>query len=396
MIAYVSYDGALEPLGRSQVVPYVIGLAASGLPMTLISFEKPRDYGTASRPSAAGRALAAELAAAGVRWLPRRYHKRPTLAATLWDVIAGVATLLRLRLTSDLRVVHARSYVAGLMAWLLKKTTGTAFVFDMRGFWPEERVDGGLWASGSRVYRVVKALEARFLRDADHIVVLTDRARDELQRLGVRRPVTVVPTCVDLERFRPAEALPVGSSFVYTGSLGTVYPLDAMLAFVARARARDARVHLRVVTPAAPVTVEAALPAAGLPASAVSVEAAAHATIPAVLRAASVGLAFYRPGYSRQGTCPTKAGEYLACGVPVVVSAGVGDMDRLVTEHRAGVVVEAFTEAAYERALDELEKLMLDPELAGRCRRLAEGHFSLRAGVDRFVQVHRSLGGHAA
>jgi glycosyltransferase involved in cell wall biosynthesis len=311
-------------------------------------------------------------------------------------VVVGVTALLRLRLTSGLRVVHARSYVAGLMAWLLKKTTGTAFVFDMRGFWPEERVDGGLWASGGRVYRVVKTLEARFLRDADHIVVLTDRARDELRRLGVRRPVTVVPTCVDLERFRPPETPRTGSTFVYTGSLGTVYPLDAMLAFVARAQARDARVRLRVVTPSPPETVKAALPAAGLAANAVSVEAAEHATIPAVLRAASVGLAFYRPGYSRQGTCPTKAGEYLACGVPVVVSAGVGDMDRLVTEHRAGVVVEAFTEAAYERALDELEKLMLDPELAERCRRLAEGHFSLRTGVDRFVELHRSLAGHAA
>ncbi len=396
MIAYVSYDGALEPLGRSQVVPYVIGMARAGLSLTLVSFEKPRDYGRAGTPTAAARALAAELGDAGVRWLPRRYHKRPTLPATLWDVTTGVATLLRLRAAGGLSVVHARGYVAGLMAWLLKKTTGTAFVFDMRGFWPEERVDGGTWSPASRIYRVVKSLEGRFLRDADHIVVLTDCARDTLHRRGVRRPVTVVPTCVDLARFQPVAARVAGLTFVYTGSLGTFYALDAMLAFLGRARARAPRARLRLVTRESAAMVDAAIVAAGLERDAVSIEAAEHRKVPGVLGSASVGLAFYRPGVSHGGRCPTKAGEYLACGLPIVVTSGVGDMDRLVTEHRVGVVVDGLTEGAYERALDELEKLVLEPELSARCRALAESHFSLRGGVDRFVALHRSLGERAA
>jgi glycosyltransferase involved in cell wall biosynthesis len=396
VIAYVSYDGALEPLGRSQVVPYVVGLAAAGLPLTLLSFEKPHDYGTRREPSGAARTLAAELTAARVRWRPLRYHKRPTLPATLWDVATGVAMLLRLRLTGGLRVVHARGYVAGLMAWLLKKTTGTKFVFDMRGFWPEERVDGGLWRAGSRIYRVVKILERRFLRDADRIVVLTDRARLELRRRGVRPPVTVVPTCVDLERFRPAAQAPAAPTLVYAGSLGTVYPLAAMLAFVRRVRAREPRARLLLVSRADRQFVSHALAAAGLDGSGVTVDAADHGRMPAVLAGASVGLAFYRPGPSRQATCPTKVGEYLACGLPVVVTAGVGDMDALIAEHRTGVVIDAFTDAAYERALDELEKLLLEPDLAARCRALAERHFSLRAGVERFVALHRALEGSPA
>ena len=391
MIAYVSYDGALEPLGRSQVVPYVIGLAGSGLPITLISFEKPRDYGTRSEVSATARALAADLIAAGVRWRPLRYHKRPTLPATLWDIGAGVMRLLRLRLTGKLRVVHARGYVAGLMAWLVKKLTGTKFVFDMRGFWPEERVDGGLWRADSRIFRVVKGLERRFLRDADRVVVLTDRARLELRRRGVKPPVTVVPTCVDLERFRPVAPASAARTFVYAGSLGTVYPLDAMLAFMRRVRAREPRARLLIVARTEHDLVSRAVTAARLDPDVVTVEAVEHAAIPAVLGEASVGLAFYRPGFSRQGTCPTKVGEYLACGLPVVVTAGVGDLDTLITDHRTGVVVEAFTDAAYERAIDELEKLLLEPDLAARCRALAERHFALGAGVQRFVALHRGL-----
>lgn len=39
---YVSYDGALDPLGRSQVVPYLEGLAARGWSHDLVTFEKDR------------------------------------------------------------------------------------------------------------------------------------------------------------------------------------------------------------------------------------------------------------------------------------------------------------------------------------------------------------------
>jgi hypothetical protein len=40
-VLYVTYDGLLDPLGSSQVVPYVLGLAARGVEIDVLSFEKP-------------------------------------------------------------------------------------------------------------------------------------------------------------------------------------------------------------------------------------------------------------------------------------------------------------------------------------------------------------------
>ena len=40
-VLYISYDGLLDPLGQSQVVPYVRELARRGVALTVISFEKP-------------------------------------------------------------------------------------------------------------------------------------------------------------------------------------------------------------------------------------------------------------------------------------------------------------------------------------------------------------------
>ena len=43
-VLYLSYDGMTDPLGQSQVLPYIIGLSQEGFQFTLISFEKKDRY----------------------------------------------------------------------------------------------------------------------------------------------------------------------------------------------------------------------------------------------------------------------------------------------------------------------------------------------------------------
>ena len=71
-VLYFSYSGALDPLGSSQVLPYVCGLADLGYRMRLVSFEKVASLKKSGRVHA----LAGELEARGVEWVPLRYHRR--------------------------------------------------------------------------------------------------------------------------------------------------------------------------------------------------------------------------------------------------------------------------------------------------------------------------------
>jgi hypothetical protein len=138
-ILYISYDGMLEPLGQSQVLAYLEPLA-SDYRIHLISFEKPEDFVGAARD-----AMRSRLRAAGIGWHPQLYHRRPSALATAWDIAVGAAVATGLAIRHRLQVVHARSYVAALMALPLKRWLGRKFIFDMRGFWADERVDGGVW-----------------------------------------------------------------------------------------------------------------------------------------------------------------------------------------------------------------------------------------------------------
>ena len=150
-VLYISYTGLLDPLGQSQVLQYVLGLAREHR-MTLLTFEKPAALADAARLAE----VRAQCEAAGVRWHHLRYHNRPNLPATLYDLICGIRAGVRLARECGAQVVHCRSYIAGLMGLAVKRATGAKYIFDMRGFWPDERVDGGIWSKTSLQYRVFK------------------------------------------------------------------------------------------------------------------------------------------------------------------------------------------------------------------------------------------------
>jgi len=391
-VLLISYDGMLEPLGQSQVLPYVRGLAARGAAMTVLSFEKRFDLCSRERVAA----LREELGGRGIRWVALRYHKRPTVLATSWDVLVGLVRAFRIVRAERIELIHARSYVAALIGWLLKRATGVRWLFATIAFWVDERADVGFWRQGSFLYRVGKRLERRFFEEADEITTLTERARRIIEMWpGLAAPrVTAIPTCVDLVRFAPRSGAGLPGEapvFIYTGSVGTYYAFDDALRFVAAARRRWPGARFLALTRQRE-EVAAAVRRAELPLDTVMVASASYADVPRYLEQAHAGLAFYQPGFVRQGTCPTKVGEYLAMGLPAVVNGWVGDMETLVGERRVGAVLPDCTEEAFERALDELETLWADPARAARCRQVAERHFSLERGVERYWEIYRRLG----
>jgi glycosyltransferase involved in cell wall biosynthesis len=394
---YISYDGLLEPLGQSQVLPYVEGLADRGIAFTLLTFEKAADLARADDV----RRLRERLAPRRIRWVALRYHKAPSVPATAWDIICGSLVGAWLAWRTRARVIHVRSYVAGLMGLAARAASGARFVFDMRGFWPEERVEGGLWPPGGRLFRLAKRAERALLRAADAVIVLTEQARRIVAggayraALSPRARVAVIPCCVDLHRFAAPNVwethpLPHGPrTLVYAGSVGTWYMLTEMLDFHRAVRARDPELGFLILNRGDHDVIAAAVAATG--AEGVRVLAATPDEIPGHLRQAWAGLYFIKPVFSKKGASPTKLGEYLAAGLPVVVNAGVGDADEMVAAAGVGVVVERFAREEYLTRWDALEGMATDPGLRGRCRETARRTLALDGGVARYHEVYDEL-----
>ncbi len=380
---YVSYDGALDPLGASQVLPYVRGLAARGVEFTLISFEKPRLWRDELHREAAQEALAS----AGIRWHPLRYHRRPRLPGTLLDLARGSRAIRRELRGGRGQLVHARGDVAMVMARWARLPRHVSLLYDMRGFFSDERVESGSWRRGSLVDRAVRAAEGRNLLRADGLVVLTRRAvRLLAERHPSLPPHRVIPTCVDDAVFRPGQGDRTPDfGLVYSGSVGTWYMLKEMVDFSTVA-SQVVKGRTLWLTPQP----EAVRRAGALQDGAEFRSLAPH-EVPGWLRRARAAFFFIRPTPAKSASCPTKLAEALATGLPVVANRGVGDVDEELEAARVGVLVEGFTKLDYEHAAARLVALLRDPETSVRCRALATRHYGIDIGVARYWSLYSTL-----
>jgi glycosyltransferase involved in cell wall biosynthesis len=390
-ILYISYDGMLEPLGQSQVLAYLEKLAP-GRRIHLISFEKPRDWGDAMRRETVRR----RVAEAGIQWHPLRYHKSPTAPATAYDVAVGTAHAIAIARRHKLRIVHARSYVAALIALAVKRITGAKFLFDMRGFWADERVDGGLWPKGGRLYRTTKALERRFLIAADHVVTLTHASDREIRGFGYLQggppPISVIPTCADLDRFA-IQGPPQREPFTlgYVGSVGTWYLLSEMLECFVTLRELTPNPRLLIVNRDEQDLIRERASSLRIDPTVMEIVAAEHRDVPQHIGRMSAGMALINPVYSKIASAPTKLAEYLGCGVPCLGNSGVGDMAEILEGRHTGVAMSVFGEKPTDFAMRRLLTLTEEPDLQQRCRNVARELFSLDVGVASYAAIYDQL-----
>jgi glycosyltransferase involved in cell wall biosynthesis len=394
-VLYIAYWGASEPLGRSLVLPAVKRLAALGAELTLVTFEKPADLGRREVIEE----IRASLNRHGVRWIPLRYHKRPKVPATAFDLIQGVARGIAVRLRARPDIIHARTFIGGLIGYALASLVRAKLIYHNEGFYPDEQVDSGVWPQGSRPHLIAKALEQRMYARADGIIALSHRAKQvigslpEVQREGT--PIIVVPSCVDLSHFRWEPSKPIIEKdmlrFIYIGSVGKRYILDRVGRFMAVALQEGKRARLRVLTQSEPLLVNSMLSASGLSTDAWSVDSVPYAAMPEQLVTHDAGFFFLTQGISEHGCSPTKIGEYWAVGLPVISTPNVSDTDEIIKRERVGVIVREHSDGAYRRAIGELTSLLGDEELSRRCRRAAETYYALEPACERQVALYNEV-----
>ena len=402
-VLYLSYTGLLEALGQSQVLAYVRGLSADyGHRFQIISYEKPQHWADQTLMQAQH----SQLAAQAIGWHPLRYHQRPTAPATLYDVLRGLPRAVRLVQRHQIQIVHVRSYVPMLIGIALKKLLGVQLIFDMRGLWADERADVGACTRESRQYRTIKALERASLRAADHVVMLTQRVKHELQQQTPLqeqpRPISVIPCCVDTQRFKPNETTrntirakhqwQDKTVLVSSGSLGGWYFTTEMAHLFALWQQHDPTLHLLVLTNSQPSLITEPLSRFGIAPETYTVQAASSAEVPSWLNAADGALMLIQPWYSKIASSPTKQAEYLACGLPIVANAGVGDSDEIISKHHVGVLFRGWDASTLHDTYHEFRTLLDDSTTAARCRHLAETTFDLNHGVVQYHHIYQSLG----
>ena len=403
-ILFISYDGLTDPLGQSQVLPYLSGLRKKGHRISIVSVEKE------SRKSLVPQ-LQARLDAEGIAWKKIAYTKKPPIISTVKDLLKLRSLCEGQCKNEKFDIVHCRSYLPALIGLHLKRKFGIAFLFDMRGFYADERVDGMIWDQDKFIYRTIyryfKKKEKEFLSEADQVISLTEAAKKEIHAwngiAGQPVPVKIIPCCADLSLFRPginhqqiAKDLRLEKfSLVisYAGSLGTWYLLKEMLEFFRQLLITYPEACLLFITPDNPEEIKAEAKKTGLdPERSIRIVNALYKDVPAYLSCSQVSIFFIKPAYSKTASSPTKQAEILGTGLPVICNAGIGDTDSIILDSGAGAVVRSFTNEEYDKVIKQLPELLKIP--SEKIREYAVSRLSLEIAVERYNEVYQRIGNH--
>jgi glycosyltransferase involved in cell wall biosynthesis len=301
--------------------------------------------------------------------------------------------------------------MAALIGLQLKYKYGIKFIFDMRGFWADERVDGKIWNLNNLLHKLIynyfKTKEIEFLSNADYTITLTQRAKTEIygwsQLKGKQIPIQVIPCCVDLDLFswknidlakqeQLKNKLQIKSTdFIvsYLGSIGTWYLLDEMLDFFKCLLEKKINAKFLFITPDEKGIILSKAESKGIPKEKFIIDFANRINVPLYLSLSDISLYFIKPVFSKKASSPTKTGEIMAMGVPIISNSGVGDSDQIFSDSGLGLLVNDFTTDNYNRIINQLDLLLK----ADKNKIIAASHeyFSLKKGTELYYSVYEQL-----
>jgi glycosyltransferase involved in cell wall biosynthesis len=394
-----------DNLGQSQVLPYLAGLSKMPNEITIISCEKDNNF-TRSAVK-----ISNLLNFYKINWTPIKYHSNPPIFSTVFDIFNLIRQAKKLYKINKFDIVHCRSYISAFVGLYLQKKHNVKFVFDMRGFYADERIDGKIWSLNNPLYNIIykyfKRKEKEFLSNANYTISLTEKGKEEIHKWNFIEnqpiPIKVIPCCADMEHFDFSKISiaaimekkselgfnPDDLILSYLGSIGTWYLPDEMMTFFKSMLLKYPIAKFFFISGDDENYIKDKAENAGISRDKIIVKKADRIEVPLFLALSDISIFFIKPVFSKKASSPTKMGEIMSVGKPYICNSGVGDVDRIVNESKTGILINDFSVEEFNIAISKINDILkLKQEYI---REQAEKYYSLKIGIERYNDVYKEL-----
>ena len=324
-----------------------------------------------------------------INWYYFVYHKNPEIIATSYDLLISLLRICLIFFKKKFDLIHIRGYVPMILGLILKRIYSARLLFDTRGFWPDEKLDRAGWHKSSLKYKFFKFAEKTFLNKSDAIVCLTNEAKkiylSQNEDLS-REDMYLVRTCVDTEKFNiklnPKEQ---NLTFGYIGTTDTAYDINKVLNFYYRFN-EVYQSLLYIYTNSDHKFLLDRIPSKFIDSKNIVVKRVHHKGIPNALRSIDIGIFFLKENFSIRASMPTKIGEFLACGIPIVCNQFNQDIKEIINEESGYLLNFDSYDGSHLAEIQKLNKLD-----AIAIRRNALRNFSLNDGAKKYINIYSKI-----
>jgi len=386
---YFTYDGLLDPLGQSQIIPYISAVAVHHS-LTIVSYEKEQ------RSQEQIRLLDSELQVLGIRW--ERLVFRPGKFWAIKRILSGIFLIRKLCKWDNPDFVHLRGMVPAVIYRFSRSRY--PYLYDFRGFALDEWVEMGKIMADSPVHRILRRLDQDAVYHASGLVVLEHYAERLLKKTYnvPDVPFKVIRTCTDVSRYKIREQLPAGSKrdclrFVFLGGARSPYRPDLALRLIKGLLEHGQDCHLDFINERDHSLLREAIDLVSISGDKVRIVACEQQEIPAALAAYDCGIIIIDSSPWRRVCSPTKLGEYLAAGLPVLSMEGIDITDEL-SERTSCVKTISRVELEDDLRQDTIDQILTfirQKGITSECWNLACDEFSMEKAGALYVELYSEM-----
>ena len=370
---FISYDGLSDPLGQSQILPYILSLSKNSKKIHIISFEKK------NRLRKYQKIIENKFKNTSIKWHRYSFTSKFGKLGKLYDLLKIILMTIYVILRFKIKIIHGRGLIPSFIGLIFKKLfffQKINLLFDCRGLWADERIDNGILKIDKfidkMIYKILKIIERFCLLNSNHIVFLTQKVKTELENLYKVEFInsTIIPCCVDFNKFdfrkkdyfkkifKANYNIPENSIvFNYNGSLTGVYLLEEMLSFFYKIKDKIPNAYFVITSPDInPASKIIDLKYKNLKKS-IIISEVSHSEIPNYLSISDFSIAFIKETYARCAMSPTKLAESLALGVPVIYNDNIGDVTSIISKLNAGIVIDYNNSSEIQSFINNYKKI---------------------------------------
>ena len=396
---YITFDGLTDPLGQSQILPYLTGINTNGYEITVLSCEKKEQLKSEKNT------VLELIRNTNITWHYIIYDEDGGFLSRYLYLKKLGKLAKKLHAQNKFQLIHCRSYLSSLIGLKFKLKYNIPFVFDMRGLWADERIDGGIWNKNKLLHRTFfnyfKKKEKQFIKYSNAIVSLTNNGADELSKLypkvNSQQKITIIPCCCNTQLFNKdviEKEIKLHTIFkndhilIYTGSIGTWYFTKEMIDCILVWKNYIPNIKLLIVTKdlEALTSILNNYPSDIL--NTIITTSSSYYNIPNYLNMAKAAIFFIKPSYSKIASSPTKMAECWAMNLPIITNAGIGDNDLYFKDNQGGILIDDFTSFHYENACKTYLQLNFK---SNNYRNIALNYFDTNMAITKYVQIYDSL-----
>ena len=244
---------------------------------------------------------------------------------------------------------------------MLNKFFKIKYIFDIRGFWADEKREGNYWKKNSFKYIFFKFIEKKLYRNSSIIITLTKKSIPIIEKkIGNKNsiPINVIPTCVDIDHYYYVnkDINHKKITFCYLGSIGGWYNFEKCLDFceifnnfyICELKIINHNQNDKIKKVISQHNISFEYQVLSLDNYEISKE----------LDCVDFGIFFIDPKPSKIASCPTKMGEFLSKGIYCITNKEIGDSNEILSKFGGGLVLDNLSNNEISKSANNLKNLI--------------------------------------